>query len=297
MKAGVHMKTSLRSWYSVCLAAVVWAAFDAHAARLTAVMVFSCDEDGNPAGNFVWDTRGSDSDFYKVWLTRGAPPDSLAASIINGPAWSQAPIDIELAEGTHQLTMFFQHNGPWRAFAANLFFDGSRVPAISVKAPLRTDRDVPPFSANHARNTYSLTSYPAPNTPAAGSLSTVLDRRVELTDYYVADAPLFSLDRVSSHAVRTNGVLDYVGTITLVAGPPRRPPPTRDIRIDIHITEVTVCWESEAGLMYQVQYRSRSSQEWTNLGEPVPGNGERKCVIDRIPVGEGHRFYRVNDVP
>src|SRR3954463_15009615 len=51
--------------YCVC------AADRASAAQLTGVMVFSCDAAGNPAGDFVWDTRGFDSDFYKVFLTPG----------------------------------------------------------------------------------------------------------------------------------------------------------------------------------------------------------------------------------
>ena|SRR5947208_1300787 len=55
---------------------------------LTGIMVFSCDGSGNPAGNFAWDTRNAESDFYKIFLTRGVPsgtPDGLSGAFINGP--------------------------------------------------------------------------------------------------------------------------------------------------------------------------------------------------------------------
>ncbi len=266
-------------------------------------MVFSCDSDGNPAGDFVWDTRGFSSDFYKIWLTRGVPqgePDGLRAPFINGPDWGEAPINVPLEEGRYQFTMFFQHNGAWRAFALHLFFDNETVAQISAKAPLRTGEAIPPFSPNGARLTYSLTSYPAPNAPAAGSTSVTLDRTVELADYYVAETNVFLLDRVSTHSARSNGRFDFVGTLTIVAGPgrPPPPPPPGPIKLDIHITEVTVCWESEANRTYQVQYSSRSGgREWHNLGEPVAGDGTTKCVIDKLAIGQAARFYRVVHVP
>ena len=136
--------------YCVCVAD------RASAAQLTAVMVFSCDAAGNPAGDFIWDTRGLDSDFYKVFLTPGTPggsPDGLTAGFINGPDWAHAPINISINEGPNPLTLFFEYNGPWSAFAVNLFFDGNTLPAISVKAPLRTNDSIPPFTANSAPRT------------------------------------------------------------------------------------------------------------------------------------------------
>ena len=80
-------------------------------------------------------------------------------------------------------------------------------------------------------------------------------------------------------------------------GRERRPPPERPIRIDLHITEVTICWESELNREYQLQYQSRDRREWTNLGSPVAGTGAIICIPDRVPVGEPQRVYRVIDVP
>lgn len=294
------MKTSRLTTTALSLLATTLLAADASAANLTAVFVHSCDENGNPAGDFVWDTRGSISDFYKIFIARGTPesrPNGLEAPFINGPTWAQAPIDIALEEGTNEFTIFFQQNGPWHAFAINLFFDNNRVAAICAKAPLRTDDTIPPFSPNDTRATYSMTSFPAPNAPASGTTSVTLDRVIELTHYYVAATNQFELDRVWTHGVGPNRRFDFVGTFTLNAGRERRPPPERPVRIDLHITEVTICWESELNREYQLQFRSRDQRDWTNLRGPVVGTGATICVADRVPVGEPQRIYRVIDIP
>ncbi|HEU0008396.1 MAG TPA: hypothetical protein VFT34_01125 [Verrucomicrobiae bacterium] len=284
---------SALSWICFVLAlcsARVWAA------SLTSVMIFSCDSSGNPAGNFIWDTRDLSSDFYKVWLTRGTPqgePDGLVGGFINGPSWGAAPINLVLEEGTNQFTVFFQYNGDWPAFALHLFLESNTVATISAKAPLRTGETIPEFTPNSAPRTYSLTSYPMPDAPAAGTTSVQVDRSVELTEYYVANTDLFELDRVSTHSAVTNGHRDYVGTFTLVAGP-RRPPTDRQIRVQIYTTEVTLCWASEAGGLYQAQYSTSAPDlHWTDIGVPIRGNGTTNCVADRVHLGAGHRLYRV----
>jgi hypothetical protein len=189
-----------------------------HGARLTGVMVFSCDSAGNPAGDFIWDTRGSDSDFYKVWLSPGLPggvPDGLGAAFINGPDWAQAPIDLTLNDGEYQFTVFTEYNGPWHHFAINLFFDNRLVPGISVKAPLRTNDTVRRFKINTAPLTYSMTSYPAPDARAARSSKYRSDKRISLTDFQFVTPATFARDRVSSHSANASGRDDYIGTFTL----------------------------------------------------------------------------------
>src|SRR5437867_2565957 len=99
-------------------------AAETYAGQLTGIIVFSCDPAGNPAGDFVWDTRGLDSDFYKVWVTSGMPADrtdGLTAPFINGPGWFRAPVNLSLPDGTNQFTLFFEYNGSWPQFAMNLF--------------------------------------------------------------------------------------------------------------------------------------------------------------------------------
>lgn len=294
------MNTSRTITSALSLMATTLLAANTLAANLTAVFVHSCDERGNPAGNFVWDTRGSVSDFYKIFITRGSPsgrPGGLEAPFLNGPTWAQAPVNIPLEEGDNDFTIFFQQNGPWRAFAINLFFDNQRVAAICAKAPLHAGDVLPPFTANDADFTYSMTSFPSPNAPASGTTSVTLDRLVELTRFFVADTNVFELDRVWTHGVGGNNRFDFVGAFTLRAGRERRPPPERPVKIDLHITEVTICWDSEPGREYQLQYRARDQRTWTNLGSPAVGTGQRICIADRVPVGEPQRMYRVIDIP
>lgn len=181
---------------------------------LTAIFVFSSDGQGNPAGNFVWDTRGLDSDFYKIFLTRG-----LDGPFLTGPTWAEAPVDIKLKNGENHFTIWFQANGHWSHFAMNLFFDDNTLPAISVKAPLTTSEPVPPFSANSAPVTYTMTSYPTPNGPASGTTSANLGRRVELTNFAILDPTFLDLDRVGTHETGSNGAIDFIGTFTLVVSP------------------------------------------------------------------------------
>src|SRR5262245_21079793 len=124
----LHASRHLRVGWNFLLLLLL--AEGAGAASLTGVMVFSCESRGNPAGNFVWDTRGSSSDFYKVWLTRGVPqglPDGLTGGFINGPTWGAAPINLAINEGTNQFTIFVQENGPWSDFALHLFFESNTV--------------------------------------------------------------------------------------------------------------------------------------------------------------------------
>jgi Ig-like domain-containing protein/PKD domain-containing protein len=235
MFEGIRMNIRLGfcgSAFSTITCILVLAA-NAHSAKLTGAFTFSCDTNGHPAGHFAWDTRGSESDFYKVFVTGGTPggsPDGLTSAFINGPGWSQAPLNIDLTEGTQQFTVFFQDNGPWPTFGLNLFFENSQVAQICVKGPARTGEAIPSFSANSAPSTYSMTSFPSPNAPASGSLRADFGEwAVELTEYYVAATNLFGSDRVGTHSTGANGRFDYVGTFTLVVTgsiPPPPPPET-----------------------------------------------------------------------
>jgi len=103
----------------------------------------------------------------------------------------------------------------------NLFFDNATLPAISVKAPLTTSEVVPPFSANSAPLTYTMTSYPTADGPASGTLSAALGKKIELTDFVILHPGLLEADRVGTHSTGSNGAEDFVGTFTLVVGKKR----------------------------------------------------------------------------
>jgi RNA polymerase sigma factor (sigma-70 family) len=85
----------------------------------------------------------------------------------------------------------------------------------------------------------------------------------------------------------------YFDNIRLIAVQRRSEP-----RLQVHVTEVTACWESELNQAYQVQYRSvMTPGGWVNAGGPLIGNGGTNCVIDHVPFNEPQRFYRVIKVP
>jgi len=61
----------------------------------------------------------------------------------------------------------------------------------------------------------------------------------------------------------------------------------------IQVSTVDVCWDSKTNKTYQVQYRSElTTNLWTDLGSPVPGNGSTICVTEPVE-GRAQRFYRV----
>jgi hypothetical protein len=186
---------------------------------LSGAMVFWCDANGNTASNNPWDTRGPDSGFPKLFVTKGTPlgtPDGLTGPFLNGPGSTNAPLSLKLDPGENKFTIFFQTNGLWtNFFGMNLFFDDGMVGEISVKAALRSDSSTPSFSANSATPTYTFTSYPYPDAPASGTLITGYGRRIELTQYTINAPTIYSRDRVSSSNAIPNSSLDYVGTFTL----------------------------------------------------------------------------------
>lgn len=64
--------------------------------------------------------------------------------------------------------------------------------------------------------------------------------------------------------------------------------------LSIRASEVEVCWSSSSNFVYQVQYkRERIDGSWVNLGDPIPGNEQQTCIIDKVPLGESQRVYRV----
>jgi hypothetical protein len=68
------------------------------------------------------------------------------------------------------------------------------------------------------------------------------------------------------------------------------PPPL----VTIRTSQVEVCWNSQANLRYQVQYRSDlTTNLWTPLVDCLRSTGSTSCVSDPVAVGQPQRFYRV----
>ena len=66
----------------------------------------------------------------------------------------------------------------------------------------------------------------------------------------------------------------------------------------VRVSEVEVCWEASSNRTYQVQYRSTlTTNIWTNLGPPRPGNGSTDCITDPVQPAQPQRYYRILIVP
>jgi hypothetical protein len=70
-----------------------------------------------------------------------------------------------------------------------------------------------------------------------------------------------------------------------------------ELRMDVQVSAVDICWNSRADRHYLIQYRSAlTASQWLDLGEPIPGEGQQQCFTDGA---DGHetRFYRVVELP
>jgi len=64
------------------------------------------------------------------------------------------------------------------------------------------------------------------------------------------------------------------------------------LSLRMEVSPLRVCWRSQTGLTYQVQYRGNlTTGAWTNLGTPIPGDGSWQCVT--VDGALPSRFYRM----
>ena len=63
-------------------------------------------------------------------------------------------------------------------------------------------------------------------------------------------------------------------------------------------SKVELGWSSSSNQIYQVQYQADLAQlGWTNLGEPVQGNGTTNYMVDSVGPAHPQRFFRVLTLP
>ncbi len=68
--------------------------------------------------------------------------------------------------------------------------------------------------------------------------------------------------------------------------------------LQIRFSQVQLCWNSRSDRVYQPQYRSSATTNiWTSLGSPVPGNGTTNCISDSSLLIEPQRAYRIEELP
>ena len=66
-----------------------------------------------------------------------------------------------------------------------------------------------------------------------------------------------------------------------------------DLRVNISIATVNICWNSLSNHHYQVEYESSATgNQWTPLGAPVLAVGPSTCISDAVSTPA--RFYRVS---
>lgn len=62
----------------------------------------------------------------------------------------------------------------------------------------------------------------------------------------------------------------------------------------IRVSEVEINWPSQSNRLYRVDYRSTLTTDvWAPLFTDIVGNGATMSVLDKLPAGQPHRFYRV----
>lgn len=68
--------------------------------------------------------------------------------------------------------------------------------------------------------------------------------------------------------------------------------------ISVRLSSLEICWAPLSNRLYQVEYCSDLAvNRWIALGSPMLGNGSTRCVVDEVPQGQSHRFYRVVLLP
>jgi hypothetical protein len=262
-------------------------------ATLTGVCLFDLDSSGNGTGIQVWNTT-AEEDRWNLWLTTSRPgdtPDGLTTPFINGPNDSSAAIAWPLQQGFNRFTIYGENSEAKPAYGLNLFFGGRPLPGISALAVLRTNDVVPAFQFNAAPITYGLDEFPI---PGAGNLSCADENDViTLVEFHWASPEVYNRDRVSVDFTEPSGQPDFIGTFTLLVGPPNPGGPKASVRV----SQVEICWPSLIDRVYQVQYRaSLGAGAWNNLGSAVRATGGTQCVPDGS-LDPTRRFYRVVELP
>jgi uncharacterized protein (TIGR03437 family) len=201
----------------ISMVAAAMALFAHAEPKLTGVYITSTDASGKLQGvgahHFKTFNHGGQP---AIFLVKG---EDLEGQIINGPNTAANSIVQSLPVGRHTYTIFTEKTNSysWTNYALNLFFDFSNDPQISGWAPLnmQSREFFPPFTTN-----------PGPilgngNGPSPGLIYKNGPLEVKLTAFQFSTPTVFSLDRVASFEVRSDRILDYVGSFTVeVSGPP-----------------------------------------------------------------------------
>jgi hypothetical protein len=176
------MRSLFTTVFSGALVAAITAmpvASQAAPARLTDLIVFSTNSEGNIYQSLIWNTRGAPDDRWNLYLSRNTNP--ATPDFINRFDNASTNIDVALTPGSYSFGLFSEGVGPQPSdvhFTLNMYLNGSSVPAISGLTGTTCPGVCP---AGHPNG---MTIFGLSGAPEAGVLSTTEgDVRITLTGF------------------------------------------------------------------------------------------------------------------
>jgi len=260
------------------IAATVLTSVCAAQMTLSGVALHTSDSSGSSTFGSAWDTVTNN--FYNLYLFTG----SISSPTFYNRGDSDATLNPNVSLSSGDNTIFFAGQNPPGGFlAVNLYFNGdletNRITAVVATGT--TNFQV----VSAGVNTFGLHGDQA----SSGSLQYTAGNKVTLTDFRTVS---LTNDLVNSYDNVPNGVQDTIGRMTLTVTP------ASDLQLSIAFSQVRLCWNSLTNKNYQLQFRSDlTTNLWTNLGAPVPGDGARMCVSNAVAPGDTQKFYQIIHAP
>ena len=260
------------------IAATVLTSVCAAQITLSGVALHTSTYNGNSTIGSAWDTVTNN--LYNVYLFTG----SISSPTFYNRGDSDATLNPNLSLPLGASTIFFVgENPPGDFLTINLYFNGDLAAnRITALVPTGTTN----FQVVSAGvNTFGLHG----DQPSSGSLQYTAGNTVTLSDFRTIS---LTNDLVSPYNNVPNGLQDTIGRMTLTVTP------ASDLQLGISVSQVRLCWNSLTNKNYQLQYSSvLTTNLWTNLGPPVPGDGTRICVTDSVVPGNPQKFYQIVHTP
>jgi len=175
----------------------------AQAASITSATQFATTATGafDTSNGSLWDTVPGG--FYNLWFAS----DAAGTTFLNGPADSQAAVNLTLPTGSTTYYIFGDPGGLMTNNGLNLFFDGLLTPGISVMGA--TGSAV--FTANGSASTKGPSGI---DVAGSNSLTYTSGGVVVTLTAYNWNNPS-NVDKVSPFSATANTTPDFLGSFTL----------------------------------------------------------------------------------
>lgn len=249
---------------------------------LTGASLFTSSETDGAYTGGRWNTGGPSDDACNLYFYSGTITNHTFLN--SGDTDDSLNPKLRLSPGVNVIN-FGASGVASEAYGLNLFFDDSTTNAITVYAKANNEghfgfveRGLPTYGWKKVQ-------------PSAGTLtlSRVGELTVALSDFRVSFP---AIDLVSCGDTTIDGRPDIVGSFTLTVVPPA------SLLASIEVSEISVSWFAKSNTLYQLQYRSEETTNlWTNLKEPVRGEGGRMCIKDPVIPNQRERRYQIVELP